>query len=716
MKLSIWLTRFSLVVVVLTAAIGLSMVGCGNSNQGSDVSENIDIIQTNCLSFDRVSHHVYPPAGIQIGFRLLDCDGYPVKRLGESNLTVINDEKGQPFGKGKKGGGVSAPGTPSEFGLYSILVLDMSDSIFRNDAVDDVLDGAKVFVKKVVSDADEGLKHKVAIMVFGMPSKTEIVQDFTDDAAVLNNVLDGLRSSSSLGTTDLYGSYQKAAAAVAAKGGDLDVVERSVIILTDGTHEAGDEENMRGNALTAKAQYEDAGVTFFSIGIKGEYDEERIRELASKADYFVLADDASSLTGIFGDISARVKALADSNYVVGVCTPVVFGSPTLTLKVNLDGTTADHTLAYSVGNLTGDVANCNPDWILNPCEGLECGSGHVGGVNCGKCDGGYSCQSGQCVEDECVPNCSGRECGLDPVCGQSCGTCDGGYSCQSGQCVEDECVPNCSGRECGLDPVCGQSCGTCDGGYSCQSGDCVKNEVPGEMILIPAGVFWMGCNSEIDNICYDDEKPYHEVQLSAYYIDKTEVTQGAYKKCVDAGVCSDPGCNWNPSGTPNRPVVCVDWNDAIAYCTWAGKRLPTEAEWEKAARGTDGRKYPWGNQTATCEYAVINDGSDYGCGTDSTWDVCSKSPAGDSPYGLCDMAGNVWEWVSDWYGSDYYSNSPASNPTGPVSGSYRVLRGGSFVNYYYYYYFYDYLRASSRFDYNPSDVGDYLGFRCSRSQ
>ena len=672
MKLSIWLTRFSLVVVVLTAAIGLSMVGCGNSNQGSDVSENIDIIQTNCLSFDRVSHHVYPPAGIQIGFRLLDCDGYPVKRLGESNLTVINDEKGQPFGKGKKGGGVSAPGTPSEFGLYSILVLDMSDSIFRNDAVDDVLDGAKVFVKKVVSDADEGLKHKVAIMVFGMPSKTEIVQDFTDDAAVLNNVLDGLRSSSSLGTTDLYGSYQKAAAAVAAKGGDLDVVERSVIILTDGTHEAGDEENMRGNALTAKAQYEDAGVTFFSIGIKGEYDEERIRELASKADYFVLADDASSLTGIFGDISARVKALADSNYVVGVCTPVVFGSPTLTLKVNLDGTTADHTLAYSVGNLTGDVANCNPDWILNPCEGLECGSGHVGGVNCGKCDGGYSCQSGQCVEDECVPNCSGRECGLDPVCGQS--------------------------------------CGTCDGGYSCQSGDCVKNEVPGEMILIPAGVFWMGCNSEIDNICYDDEKPYHEVQLSAYYIDKTEVTQGAYKKCVDAGVCSDPGCNWNPSGTPNRPVVCVDWNDAIAYCTWAGKRLPTEAEWEKAARGTDGRKYPWGNQTATCEYAVMYDGSDYGCGTGSTWDVCSKSPAGDSPYGLCDMAGNVWEWVSDWYGSDYYSNSPASNPTGPVSGSGRVRRGGSFdyddVN----------LRASNRDGYYPSVYYVNLGFRCSRSQ
>ena len=248
----------------------------------------------------------------------------------------------------------------------------------------------------------------------------------------------------------------------------------------------------------------------------------------------------------------------------------------------------------------------------------------------------------------------------------------------------------------------------------------MKNEVPGEMILIPAGVFWMGCNSEIDNICYDSEKPYHEVQLSAYYIDKTEVTQGAYKKCVDAGMCGVPGCDWYPSGTPNRPVVCVDWNDAIAYCTWAGKRLPTEAEWEKAARGTDGRKYPWGNQTATCEYAVMYDGGT-GCGTGSTWDVCGKSPAGDSPYGLCDMAGNVWEWVSDWYGSDYYSNSPSSNPTGPDSGSYRVVRGGGFD------FSGDYLRASSRgydaslrasirLDDDPSAGDGDLGFRCSRSQ
>jgi len=224
------------------------------------------------------------------------------------------------------------------------------------------------------------------------------------------------------------------------------------------------------------------------------------------------------------------------------------------------------------------------------------------------------------------------------------------------------------------------------------------------MCFIPAGLFWMGCNSTVDSDCDGDEKPYHEVTLSAYYIDKTEVTQGEYKKCVDAGECNTPSDNWDPIGTPNRPVVYVDWNDATAYCAWAGKRLPTEAEWEKAARGTDGRKYPWGNEDATCDNAVIG-----GCPGDAM-DVCSKSPAGDSPYGLCDMAGNVWECVSDWYASDYYSNSPTSNPTGPVSGSDRVRRGGSFRNGY------GAHRASSRLYDTPSY--DYVnrGFRCSRSQ
>ena len=223
------------------------------------------------------------------------------------------------------------------------------------------------------------------------------------------------------------------------------------------------------------------------------------------------------------------------------------------------------------------------------------------------------------------------------------------------------------------------------------------------MLLIPSGSFWMGCNETVDRQGYDNEIPYHQVSLSAYYIDKTEVTQNEYKKCVDAGVCDTPGCDWNPAMTPNRPVVCVNWAQADEYCTWVGKRLPTEAEWEKAARGTDGRKYPWGNETASCELAVMD-------GCPGSMDVCSKSPAGDSPYGLCDMAGNVWEWVSDWYDSGYYTNSPASNPIGPASGPGRVVRGGGFG------FVYDNLRASRRIVYDPADVDDYLGFRCARSQ
>ena len=362
---------------------------------------------------------------------------------------------------------------------------------------------------------------------------------------------------------------------------------------------------------------------------------------------------------------------------------------------------------------------------VSDCTGLECGADPVCGQSCGTCDDGYSCQDGDCVKDSCVSDCTGLECGADPVCGQSCGTCDDGYTCQSGECVEDACVPACGTAVCGMDPVCGtQNCGTCGEGYSCDDGECVEDtgwepddytvSCSNGMCLIPAGSFWMGCNSAVDNDCDSDESPYHEVTLSGYYIDKTEVTVDDYAVCVTAGACTAPStassyCNWEVSGKGNHPVNCVNWSQAGEYCTWAGKRLPTEAEWEKAARGTDGRKYPWGNEDATCEYAVMDDGGN-GCGTDSTWNVCSKSPAGDSPYGLCDMSGNVWEWVSDWYDSGYYTNSPASNPTGPVSGPPRVYRGGSWYSCA------RYVRAALRNYVDPRSRSGSLGFRCVRPQ
>jgi len=244
-----------------------------------------------------------------------------------------------------------------------------------------------------------------------------------------------------------------------------------------------------------------------------------------------------------------------------------------------------------------------------------------------------------------------------------------------------------------------------------------------EMVDIPAGEFWMGCNGAVDEWCEDDEYPYHAVMLSAYKIGKYEVTVGEYQKCVASGVCNNSGailhysadtenssCHFGMVGKENYPMNCVTWYGAKAFCEWIGGRLPTEAEWEKAARGTDGRKYPWGNEEATCIYAVMSDsnaGGD-GCGTNGPMPRGSIS-VGKSPYGAYDMAGNVWEWVSDWYAEDYYEETPTNNPMGPGSGEYRVMRGGAWDEDSS-----DEMRVSYRNYEYPSAYADNLGFRCAK--
>jgi formylglycine-generating enzyme required for sulfatase activity len=199
-------------------------------------------------------------------------------------------------------------------------------------------------------------------------------------------------------------------------------------------------------------------------------------------------------------------------------------------------------------------------------------------------------------------------------------------------------------------------------------------------ILIPEGKFFMG---GMDVYRKNDELPAHEVFISAFWMDQVEVTNGMYKLCVDDGTCRPPAQvrsdnRDNYFGNPefqDFPVVHVTWYDANAYCQWAGRRLPTEAEWERAARGDDKRNFPWGdefpNQYNSNALNLISD----------TWRVGSF-PEGASPFGVLDMAGNVWEWVADRYRPDYYAKSPAENPTGPaddeVFNNLRVIRGGSF--------------------------------------
>jgi len=213
-----------------------------------------------------------------------------------------------------------------------------------------------------------------------------------------------------------------------------------------------------------------------------------------------------------------------------------------------------------------------------------------------------------------------------------------------------------------------------DGGR-CQAAPSRGGAPPG-MVLIPAGEFPMGCVPD-DPACEEREKPRRQVYLDAFYIDRTEVTAAQYRACAKAGVCAVPtkyDSTWRTKGHDNHPMNGVTWNDADTYCRWAKKRLPTEAEWEKAARGTDDRLYPWGNEAPSCQRAVIREGGQDGCGKKGTWPVGSK-PSGASPYGVLDMVGGVWEWLADYHDPQYYAHGPTQNPKGPTSGEYRVFRG-----------------------------------------
>lgn len=223
------------------------------------------------------------------------------------------------------------------------------------------------------------------------------------------------------------------------------------------------------------------------------------------------------------------------------------------------------------------------------------------------------------------------------------------------------------------------------------------------LVYVPAGEFEMGSESGASD-AEGDEFPRHTVFLDGYWIDRTEVTNGKYRECVEAGGCDEPGGSYyGISGYEDHPVVNVSWNDAAAYCEWAGRRLPSEAEWEKAARGVDGRTYPWG-EGIDCEHAQY-----WGCSGEII--PAGSLSAGASPYGALDMAGNVDEWVADWYGDEYYASSPGVNPQGPTSGSYRVLRGGSWGDSG------RYVRSASRFRFwfNPDESNDYIGVRCALS-
>jgi formylglycine-generating enzyme required for sulfatase activity len=321
------------------------------------------------------------------------------------------------------------------------------------------------------------------------------------------------------------------------------------------------------------------------------------------------------------------------------------------------------------------------------------------------------------------------DCGATSTCNDTSGTalcvCNAGYQDNDNN---NTCAADCTTAALGCSaptPFCGDTYGTA----TCAA-------TPPGMVLVPQGLFWMGCNTAVDTQCLSNESPYHPVTLDAFYMDITEVTAGDYAACVADGLTNSITCTSNTVVSPagqgccyfgdttgtrrtynnakdNHPINYVDWYDAMSYCAWKGKSLPTEAQWEKAARGgcekytnceDESFKYPWGN-TITSDHAVYS-GSSAPVGSkdnDANTDV-----NGASPYGALDMAGNVYEWTRDLYGNTYYSSSPETNPENTTGTQYRSIRGGNWDNVE------GYLRSSYRQVGVVWAAGRHQGFRCSQ--
>jgi formylglycine-generating enzyme required for sulfatase activity len=433
---------------------------------------------------------------------------------------------------------------------------------------------------------------------------------------------------------------------------------------------------------------------------------------------------------------------------------VVFATGTHTLPIDLYITPAGKKM-YQTAEAAALVFERQPDPL---CDGIECGE--HGYCRYGAC----ICRDGYIGEfcDEPGP-CVGMDCGAHGTCVEGLCACDAGYEGESCEVDSNECDPNpcLNGGSCAegvpgtyectcIDGFTGNNCENCptdaDGdGYGDPAtvlcphpeSDCDDNHATvypgapelcdgldnqcagdpgygsidegytfcGAMVPVPAGCFDMG---DAFAEGWPDELPAHNVCMSSFEMDIHEITNAEYAECVADGGCTAPSSSSSYSrgtyyGDPaynDYPVIWMKWDQVVDYCAWAGKRLPTEAEWEYAARGgLAGKRYPWGDTISSTD-------ANYDFNTGDTMPVESYASNG---YGLYDMAGNVWEWVADWFNESYYSVSPTEDPTGPASGAVHVRRGGSFDHSTFG------LRVANRCDFCHADRhGNNLGGRCAR--
>ena len=337
------------------------------------------------------------------------------------------------------------------------------------------------------------------------------------------------------------------------------------------------------------------------------------------------------------------------------------------------------------------------------CVGKQCGGDGCGSL-CAECPGDSDvCIDGLC----CTPDCDELQCGPDG-CGGTCGECTVcGQTCEDGKCLDTA----CQNKQCG-DDGCGGTCGKCGKEYVCVANHC---EFTGTLVGIRGGHYMRGCNLLLDDECdLTAEMPYGEIQVPAFYIDKYEVSGALYEMCMASDACTAlpvlGPCNPNQYPSAMMPAVCVSWHQAKAYCEWADKRLCSEAEWEKAARGgcevyeqcaAESRVYPWGNSPPTSGLAC------FAISGPETPEAIAAHPKGASPSGVLDMAGNAVEWVADcWHNSHDSSPTDGSAWTESCDSDDRVLKGGGALSAA------SELRISARDQWDPEAEKSGTGIRC----
>ena len=306
-------------------------------------------------------------AGLQLAFSVAMSDGTPPPRLLSHNIEVINDEVGEDFGDSTEGGSRSEPGIPADIKLLTVFVLDFSDSIFHAAVQDRIQSGVDKYLQALMvkSNDDAGdlaiIKdnHDIAIVQLGRTEKVEVVLGFTNDASRVRQTVGDMVATGGLGTTNLYSGYVLGVNMAEREAVSTELVERAVVLITDGTHQAGNETALRTEALETRDQ---STVDIFTIGVEGDYNKERVSELASRPEYFY-ETTVDGVSGEFQKIAAGIVELASRNYVVGICTPVDIGAPTLTIKVSRGDLFATETLSYSTHNLDGNTTDCDPNEV-----------------------------------------------------------------------------------------------------------------------------------------------------------------------------------------------------------------------------------------------------------------------------------------------------------------------------------------------------------------